>query len=249
MSPQPHECLAEDELSCSILRLVDDPERVESLRRMLSSFNHQCRNSLNGIKMSIYLFKREAGGPMPQRWLELERTYQELERLFDRLQVIYRPLTLTLVRSPFGQLVSERLPTWRSWFHHRGRALEVAPPGDDGPSDFDPMYLGLALDAFVAWRAEAGYANFQTSLSWKIEGDTLEVRCDEARPAAFCQPAERQRAGAHGSRPLGQIDSLALPLLARIVSAHGGYLETSSGPDFTMRLRFPRFQSGEQSSR
>ena len=49
----------------SILRLVDDPERVECLRKMLSSFNHQCRNSLNGIKMSLYLFKREAGGPMP----------------------------------------------------------------------------------------------------------------------------------------------------------------------------------------
>lgn len=247
MSLQPHEGLAEDELSCSILRLVDNPERVETLRRMLSSFNHKCRNSLNGIKMSLYLFKREAGGPMPQCWLELERTYQELERLFDRLQVIYRPLTLTLVRSPFGQLVSERLPTWRSWFQLRGRALDVVPPREDDPSEFDPMYLGLALDAFVAWRAEAGYANFQTSLSWKIEGDFLEVRCEEARPAAFCQAAQRQCVSAHGSRPLGQIDSLALPLLARIVSAHKGYLETSSEPDFTMRLRFPRFHKAASS--
>ena len=69
MSPQPQEGLAEDELSCSILRLVDDPERIETLRQMLRSFNHQCRNSLNGIKMSLYLFKREAGGPMPSAGL------------------------------------------------------------------------------------------------------------------------------------------------------------------------------------
>jgi hypothetical protein len=248
MSPQPHQGVAEDELSCSILRLVDDPERIENLRKMLSSFNHECRNSLNGIKMSLYLFKREADGPMPQRWLELERTYQELERLFDRLQVIYRPLSLTLVRSPFGQLVSERLPTWSSWFQHRGRALQVAPPGEDGPTDFDPMYLGLALDAFVAWRAEAGHAKFQTRLSWKVEDDSLEVTCEEVRPAGICPAVERQRASAGSSRPLGHIDSLALPLLARIVSAHRGYLETSSEPDFTMRLRFPRFQSGEKSS-
>jgi hypothetical protein len=248
MSPQPHQGLAEDELSCSILRLVEDPERIETLRKMLSSFNHQCRNSLNGIKMSLYLFKREAGGPMPQRWLELERTYQELERLFDRLQVIYRPLTLTLVRSPFGQLVSERLPTWRSWFHLRGRALDVVRPGEDGPSDFDPMYLGLALDAFIAWRAEAGHANFQTSLSWKIEGESLEFKCEEARPAGLCQAAERHRATAHCSRPQGQMDSLALPLLARIVSAHGGSLETSSEPDYTMRIRLPRFQSSDKSN-
>jgi hypothetical protein len=247
MSPQPHQGLAEDELSCSILRLVDDPERIETLRKMLSSFNHECRNSLNGIKMSLYLFKREAGGPMPQRWLELERTYQELERLFDRLQVIYRPLSLTLVRSPFGQLVSEKLHTWRSWFQLRGRTLDVAPPGDEGPSEFDPMYLGLALDAFVAWRGEAGNADFQTGLNWKSEDDSLEVTWKETRPAGFCPATERQCDGAHGSRPLGQIDSLALPLLARIVSAHGGSLETSSEPDFATRVRLPRFQSGEQS--
>lgn len=248
MSPQPHQGLAEDELSSSILRLVDDPERVECLRKMLSSFNHQCRNSLNGIKMSLYLFKREAGGPMPKCWLELERTYQELERLFDRLQVIYRPLSLTLVRSPFGQLVSERRPSWASCFDARGRTFDIAPPGDDGPIDFDPMYLGLALDAFIAWRGDAGHANFETRLSWKIEDGSLEVTWTEAPSARVCLAAESHRGGVNGSRPLGQIDSLALPLLARIVSAHRGLLETSSEPEFTMRLQFPRFQNGGQSS-
>ena len=248
MSPQPQEGLAEDELSCSILRLVDDPERIETLRQMLRSFNHQCRNSLNGIKMSLYLFKREAGGPMPQRWLELERTYQQLERLFDRLQVIYRPLSLTLVQSPFGQLVNERLHTWEPLFDLRGRALDVDPPGDDGPSEFDPMYLGLALDAFVAWRAEAGRANFETRLSWKTENESLEVSWEEALPAGVCPTTEPHRVGAQSSRASEQIDSLALPLLARIVSAHGGSVETGNEPDFATRIRLPRFQSGEQPS-
>jgi hypothetical protein len=248
MSPQPHQGLAEDELSCSILRLVDDPERIETLRTMLRSFNHQCRNSLNGIKMSLYLFKREAGGQIPQRWFELERTYQELERLFDRLQVIYRPLSLTLVQSPFGQLVNERLHTWGPLFDLRGRGLEVAPPGDDDPSEFDPMYLGLALDAFVGWRAKAGRADFETRLSWKIENESLEVTWEEALPGGVCPTREPQRIDVQSSRPLGQIDSLALPLLARIVSAHGGSLETGNEPDFAMRIRLPRFPSGEQSS-
>ena len=123
---------------------------------MLSSFNHRCRNSLNGIKMSLYLFKREVGGPMPGSLGELERSYQQLEVLFDRLQVIYRPLSLTLVRSPLGRFFDERLPSWRSCFSRRGRTLDLARPADDLPGDFDPMYLGLGLDAFVAWRAESG---------------------------------------------------------------------------------------------
>ena len=216
----------------SILRLVDDPERVESLRKMLSSFNHQCRNSLNGIKMSIYLFKREAGGPMPQRWLELERTYQELERLFDRLQVIYRPLSLTLVRSPFGQLVSERLPTWRSWFDLRGRALDVAPPGDDGPSDFDPMYLGLALDAFVAWRAEAGYANFQTSLSWKIEDDTARSHV-RGSPAGGSLPGRR-----NGSARRSRLETIGTDRFAGFASLGADCLGTRRIPGNQQRARF-----------
>ena len=89
--------------------------------------------------MSLYLFKREVDGPMPGDWLELERAYQELEVLFDRLQMIYRPLSLTLVRSPLGRLFDERLPSWRSWFKLRGRTLDLGPPEVDLPGDFDPM--------------------------------------------------------------------------------------------------------------
>ena len=225
------------------------PSAIECLRKMLSSFNHQCRNSLNGIKMSLYLFKREAGGPMPRRWLELERTYQELERLFDRLQV---HLSASVVDAgPIAVWPACRAnacPSWASCFDARGRTFDIAPPGDDGPSDFDPMYLGLALDAFIAWRGDAGHANFETRLSWKIEDGSLEVTWTEAPSARVCLAAESHRGGVNGSRPLGQIDSLALPLLARIVSAHRGLLETSSEPEFTMRLQFPRFQNGGQSS-
>ena len=62
MSPQPHDGPAEEGLSSF------DSLRRSRIRRgsttsgeMLSSFNHRCRNSLNGIKMSLYLFKREVG--------------------------------------------------------------------------------------------------------------------------------------------------------------------------------------------
>ena len=38
---------------------------------------------------------------------------------------------------------------------------------------------------------------------------------------------------------------LALLLLARIVSAHGGYQETTRDPAFGLKLRWPRFHVGE----
>ena len=95
---------------------VENSEGVGNLGDMLSCFNHRCRNSLNGIKMSLYLFKRELGASMPGTLGELERSYYQLEVFFDRLQMVYRPLSLTLVRSPLGRFFNEQLPSWRSRF-------------------------------------------------------------------------------------------------------------------------------------
>ena len=52
---------------------------IESFGTMLRGFNHRCRNSLNGIKMSLYLTSGNGWSRCPF-WVELERTYQEIER-------------------------------------------------------------------------------------------------------------------------------------------------------------------------
>ena len=95
---------------------------------MLSSFNHRCRNSLNGIKMSLYLFKREVGGPMPGELGELERSYQQLEVLFDRLQMIYRPLSLDAGSFPAGPAFRRALAVLALVVQPRGRTLDSARP-------------------------------------------------------------------------------------------------------------------------
>ena len=245
MSPQPQEGPADGGLSSSVLPLVDDPERIDRLRLLLSGFNHRCRNSLNGIKMSLYLSKREWNGPTPPCWVELERTYQEIERLFDRLQVIYRPLSVTMVRSPLGQLVAERLPLWRSLFTPNGRALEVDPPGQEVSGDFDPMHLGLGLDAFVAWRADPSSAMGNPRLSWRIDAGFFEIAWREGPSQGPGISRERETRLTEETSPPSGVDCLALPLLARIVSAHGGYQETTRDPAFGLKLRWPRFHDGE----
>ncbi len=52
----------------------------------------------------------------------------------------------------------------------------------------------------------------------------------------------------HRSSPDRRVDSLAHILLKRIVSAHGGSLDTVYDPAFVMTLRWPRFQVGEPAS-
>jgi hypothetical protein len=245
MSPESHAAPAEEGLSCSALPAVENHERIGHLREMLSSFNHRCRNSLNGIKMSLYLFKRDVGGPMPRCLGELERSYQQLEVLFERLQLIYRPLTLTLVRSPLGRFFDERLPSWRNCFNLRGRMLDLARPADDLPGDFDPMYLALGLDAFVAWRAESGQPDGNPILSWRIVDSSFEFRWYERRLAKGSRTPERDNGQSPGFGPDERIDSLAHRLLNRIVAAHGGSVQTNCDPAFVTTVRWPRFQVRE----
>jgi hypothetical protein len=241
MSPHPVLGTAETDASCGSAG-ADDSERFDHLRQILSTFNHRCRNSLNGIKMSLYLFRRSVDGPMPGGWNELERTYREIEKSFDRLQVIYRPLTMSFVRSPLGQLIAERLPSWRSWFGAHGSSLEIGPPDCDPPGDFDPIYLGLGLDAFVAWRAETGSAGSQPRLGWRISAGSFHVTWTET-PRTPDLLDDSQRDSSTESPNFMRGDSLALPLLARVVAAHGGSLERTGSNAVATTIRWPQLQS------
>jgi hypothetical protein len=245
MSPQPHEGPAEDGLSRSILPVVHHQERIDSLRRVLSGFSHRCRNSLNGIKMSLYLVRRAMDGPTPPCWKELERTYREIERLFDHLQTIYRPMTVTIVRARLGQLVADHAPNWRSWFESGRRALRIEAPSPDPSGDFDPMHLGMGLDALVAWRAEARDASRQPRLTWRIQQGSFVVCWDEAPSPSPELLADVRARESRGTEPSRGVNSLALPLLARIVAEHGGSLESSepTEPNFSVRVRWPQYRS------
>ena len=245
MNRQPHEGPSEERLSQSMLPVVTSQERIAGLRRILSGFSHRCRNSLNGIKVSLYLLRREHSGANPSEWQELEQTYLQIERLFDHLQAIYRPMTLTMVRSPLGPFLADHEPKWRTWFEASGRTLRVDRPSQDLPGDFDPIHLGMGLDAVLSWRAEVREASRHPRLSWRTGEGFCEVAWDETEAPTACGPgsgAAGQDGKDHG---WARVDPLALPLLARIVTAHAGHTEMTREPGrgFCLKLRWPRFQS------
>ena len=111
-----------------LLRFVQDEKDTVELREMLSGFTHRCRNLLNGMKMSLYFVRREANGPLPRPLTEVEHTYGSIEHLFDQLQQIYRPVTLTPVSADFGSLVGDRERGWREAFPRAARSWTSFPP-------------------------------------------------------------------------------------------------------------------------
>jgi hypothetical protein len=222
---------------------VDDQVQIDQLRRMLSGFSHQYRNLLNGIKLSLYLFRRECNGRIPACCNEIERTYHEIEGLFGSLQSIYGPLTMSMVRSPLGQLVAELSPNWRARLQSRGLTLMLDPPERDVAGDFDPLQLGLGLDRLVAWRAETIRSGDQPRLSWRNNDGFFNVCWSECRDEWRCRKQVDTAVPCPRSKTQGHADGLALPLLSRIIACHGGRLERTQDPLLRVSLSWPQFQS------
>ena len=240
MSSQPSEETV-DEGHCSKAWCpygLDNPANLDPGPRMLRHFSHRCRNSLSGIKLGLYLLKRELEDPSHSRWNDLGRTYDEIEKLFVGLERMYQPKALTLVRSPLGQLFAERLPLWRARYPDWSQTILFDPPQREIPGDFDPSHLALGLDAFVSWRAESGDSR-EPCVAWR----TSEAHC-EIFWRETSGPAGKEDRRADDS-PLGcQLadctGSLALLLLARVAADHRGELETQREPALSVTIRWPR---------
>ncbi len=243
MNRQQHEGIGGSGLSSAILPWVEQPERLHELRQFLSEYTHRCRNSLHGIKMSLYLFRRGIPEPPSDAWTRLERAYQDTERLFDRLQEIYRPMRTTMVRSPLGRLLCERLPVWCSWFAERGITLRADPPAEEVLGEYDPMHLSSALDAFIAWRLEAGSSCGNARIAWRVQEGNFEIEWNEADGHVPGIVDSENNLWPQGPEESCSCDSLALPLLARIVSAHGGRVTFTCDPTCRLVVLWPQFHA------
>jgi hypothetical protein len=208
-----------------LIRVATDPVRRARLYDLLGGFCHQCRNHLNSLKLSLYLAGRR--GPECERaaWSEHDARYRAVERVYDRLQQICRPMHLTPVRLPVALLWDEVFPAWTELFRPGGIALEPAPPTAPAAVDFDPVRLRPALDALAEWRA-ATPPSRRVRFAWDTDGGEFLVEWRES----VATPAPRAA---------GSADALALPLLARVLAAHGGTLEIAAASPFHLRLRWP----------
>jgi len=229
------------------MRIVQDPAQLNGLHSLMGPYCHQSRNLLNGLKIAMYIARsrerscgeRSGGGP---EWEDLDRLYQAVEQRFDRLQTICRPMIVTLVRLPFSLLVEERRGTWVDRFSSRERVLDlIAPePGEDGGGDYDPNSLGLALDAFVLWRAEAGMKGQGAQFRWWTRRGRIHLEWVES-PRKSTQRARAVTAD-------GLSTPLALPLLIRVITAHGGSFERIDPDGRRLRLSWPQIHRSPESS-
>jgi len=221
-------------ISDPLCRIVDDPARIESLHDILGPFCHESRNILNSLKMSLYLAQRDAGERGSKALKDVEAYCVEIEELYDRLQLICRPISLTCVRMSLGLLIDDRRRSWSDRFEVRRRTLEIAAPRRTDVGHYDPNLLGRALDAFVLWRAERGQPDQTARLSWSIKGGAFVL--DWFESGSGTESMEVSQLG----DPLHNQGSFALPFLARVVVAHGGTIQHLKDSGIHVRLSWPQ---------
>jgi hypothetical protein len=218
-----------DGLAGSLLQMAADPDQIGVLYQFLGGYCHQFRNRLHSLKFSLYLANRSDSPPEGEAWTDLERRYLEFEQFVEHLQTICRPMRLSPIRFSLGAVLEERQPAWAQWLGRRQRALEFVSPKAAVIGCFDPCRLTQGLDALVAWRAQVGEAGTPVRLECTAQNDQLVLNWDE--PEAHCLEA----VSSPGDRPI----SLALPMMARVVSAHGGSLMIALQNHLRFTLRWP----------
>jgi hypothetical protein len=99
----------------------------------------------------------------------------------------------------------------------------------------------MALEAFVQWRAWAMHQDRRARLCWRTDDGHFLVHWEEVDSKVGRGSGSGDQAPLSGSRHPGEdvVDELALPLLARVMTAHCGTLRWSAEPFFQVSLRWP----------
>ena len=216
-------------LSGELLRVVADPSKVEDLYRILGEYCHLIRNRLNSLNLGMYLARRTGPAAGGTPWPELDRRCTDLEQFIERLQTICRPMRLSPFQGTIELLVQHLAPAWERAFAARRIRLEMHPPRRPAVGTFDLIRLGQGLDALAAWRCKALPPGSAVRLDWRSADEDLVLEwVERVDPEAMTDRGREE-----------PDSSLALPLLARILSVHGGRLHLTRDGGIRLELRWP----------
>jgi hypothetical protein len=212
-------------LAQQLLEAARDPTLRHSVYLQLGEYCHLCRNRLNSLKLSLFLAMKHSNDGRLREWDLIETQYLELERVVDRVQTIFRPMTLTRVTIALDLFFEDRREEWTRLIAAGGGDLEWVRPRVRGMASFDVERMGHALDALVKWRAGALVPDRVARLRWWVEAGLAHISWEETLFSPMT--------------PSDDETTWTLPLIARVVEAHGGEFRLTEAKTWRLDLSWP----------
>lgn len=198
-----------DGLAGALLRCVEEPERIPLLQSLLDRYCHRLRNRLNSMKLSLYLSRRLSGEVYGPEWVRADLAYRTIEMTIEQVQLFCNPLQAMPVDGDLDVWVRDHRTSWEKLLVGHPVHLEYEPSSEPLPTQFDWYRLAQGLHGLVLYWAGLEDHDCVIRLSWGRELNSLFLRFESDSSIV---------------RPKDSTENLALPVLARVLMAHGGTL-------------------------
>ncbi|MFH1808667.1 MAG: HAMP domain-containing sensor histidine kinase [Pseudomonadota bacterium] len=222
----------------------DQARHWQVLGEMAATVAHELRNPLNTLGMVGQRLRREFEVPAAER-AEFEQLLgvlqgesERVNRVVSEFLELGKPLTLERRQVPLRALLDEVLAPLllRAQVEDKRLAVDL---GADGSVVLDTQRLGQILTNLVGNALDAVPAHGEVKLRAVLADGTLSLHIEDNGPGMDGETLARVQQPFVTTKARGT--GLGLPIVRRLVEAHGGDLQlrSSAGDGTTVEVRIP----------